>query len=211
MTESDQGTARRGFGGASARRSGGTSTNGSSPAQSKSGASSRTAERSSNRSPSTGPKSATGRTPATRAGREERPASGKPAASTAPVAKKGSGRKPRRAQLRLSQVDAWSVMKTAFLLSIALGIVTVVAVGIVWSVLGAAGVFDSLNSTVQTVMGNSFQVQDYIGTGRVLGFTMLVAVVDVVLLTAIATLTAFLYNLAATLLGGVELTLTEDG
>jgi len=53
-------------------------------------------------------------------------------------------------------------------------------------------------------------VQDYIGTGRVLGFTMLVSAVDVVLLTAIATLGAFLYNLAATLLGGIEVTLAED-
>ena len=59
------------------------------------------------------------------------------------------------------------------------------------------------------VAGN-FDVTDYINTSRVLGFTMLVAVVDVVLLTAIATLTAFLYNMAAALLGGVEVTLAED-
>jgi Transmembrane domain of unknown function (DUF3566) len=129
--------------------------------------------------------------------------------SAAP-AKAGPRRRPRKAQLRLVQLDAWSVMKTAFLLSIAFGIVTIVAVAIVWSVLGAAGVWDSLNSTVQTVMGNDFRVQDYIGTGRVLGFTMLVSAVDVVLLTAIATLGAFLYNLAATLLGGIEVTLAED-
>ncbi|MDP8932371.1 MAG: DUF3566 domain-containing protein, partial [Actinomycetota bacterium] len=52
--------------------------------------------------------------------------------------------------------------------------------------------------------------EDYVGTSRVLGFTMLVAAVDVVLLTAIATLGAFLYNMAAALLGGVEVTLAED-
>jgi hypothetical protein len=53
-------------------------------------------------------------------------------------------------------------------------------------------------------------VTDYLGTSRVMGFTMLIAVVDVVLLTAVATLGAFLYNMAAALLGGVELTLAED-
>ena len=37
-------------------------------------------------------------------------------------------------------------MKTSFLLSIAFGIVTVVAVAMVWSVLGAAGVWDSINT-----------------------------------------------------------------
>ena len=105
-------------------------------------------------------------------------------------------------------------MKTAFLLSIAFGIVTVVSVAVVWSVLGAAGVWDSINKTVGDVLGSqsgsAFNVEDYVGTSRVLGFTMIVAVVDVVLVTAIATLSAFLYNLAAALLGGLEVTLTED-
>jgi len=111
-------------------------------------------------------------------------------------------------------VDPWSVMKTAFLLSIALGIVLVVAVGIVWAVLGAAGVWDSINSIVQQAVGSDsgtpFDIQQYVGTSRVLGFTMIVAVIDVILITAIATLGAFLYNLAAALLGGIEVTLAED-
>lgn len=123
-------------------------------------------------------------------------------------------RPPRRARLRLTRIDPWSVMKTAFLLSVAFAIVTVVSVFIVWSVLGAAGVWDSINATVQDVIGGDeaadFDVESYVGMSRVLGFTMLVAVVDVVLLTAIATLGAFLYNMAAALLGGVEVTLAED-
>ena len=105
-------------------------------------------------------------------------------------------------------------MKTSFLLSIALGIVLVVAVSIIWSVLGAAGVWDSINSIVQQAVGNStgkpFDIQQYVGTSRVLGFTMIVAVLDVILITAIATLGAFLYNLSAALLGGIEVTLAED-
>ena len=105
-------------------------------------------------------------------------------------------------------------MKMSFLLSIAFGIATVVAVTIVWGVLGFAGVWDSVNQMVQDVIGGEdtadFQVENYVGMSRVLGFTMLVAVVDVVLLTAMATLGAFLYNMAAALLGGVELTLSED-
>ena len=105
-------------------------------------------------------------------------------------------------------------MKTAFLLSIAFGIVTVISVAVVWSVLGAAGVWDSINQTVAEVIGGqsgtAFDVENYVGTSRVMGFTMIVAVVDVVLITAIATLGAFLYNLSAALLGGVEVTLAED-
>jgi hypothetical protein len=120
----------------------------------------------------------------------------------------------RKARLRLVHLDPWSVMKTAFLLSIALGIVVVVAVAVVWSVLGAAGVWDSINKTVADVIGGdsaqNFDVENYVGTSRVLGFTLVVAVLDVLLVTAISTLGAFLYNLAAALLGGIELTLAED-
>jgi len=134
--------------------------------------------------------------------------------ATRPVGATPRPRGTRRARLRLVHLDPWSVMKTSFLLSIAFGIVTVVAVAVVWSVLGAAGVWDSINQTVSDVLGGdsaqNFDVQNYVGTSRVLGFTMIVAVVDVVLITAISTLGAFLYNLAAALLGGVEVTLAED-
>ena len=122
-------------------------------------------------------------------------------------------RKQRIARLRLVQIDAWSVMQTSFVLSIALGIVQIVAVAIVWFVLGQAGVFDSINSMLQDVIGGegkTFDITTYFGTSRVIGFTMLAAVLNVVLLTALSTLAAFLYNLAATLLGGVEVTWAED-
>jgi len=131
-----------------------------------------------------------------------------------PARAKKAVRPPRRARLRLTRIDPWSVMKTSFLLSIALGVVTIVSVLMVWSVLGAAGVWDSINTTVRDIVGdqadNPFTIQDYLGTDRVIGFTMLVAVIDVVLMTAIATLSAFLYNMAAALLGGIDITLVED-
>lgn len=136
--------------------------------------------------------------------------------TTVPRTQSGPASRPRtrRARLRITHVDPWSVMKIAFLLSVAVGIVTVIAVSMVWSVLGAAGVWESINSSVQEVIGGetgrSFDVEDYVGTSRVVGFTMIVAVIDVILMTAIATLGAFLYNLAATLLGGLEVTLAED-
>src|SRR6478752_3571153 len=134
--------------------------------------------------------------------------------STPTQQRRQGARAPRRARLRLTRIDPWSVMKTSFLLAIAFGVVTVVSVFIIWSVLSAAGVWTSINQTVQDVVGGQdaadFDVEKYVGVSRVMGFTMLVAVVDVILITAIATLGAFLYNMAAALLGGVELTLAED-
>lgn len=135
--------------------------------------------------------------------------------STKRAKKAAAGRKPpRRARLRLTRIDPWSVMKTSFLLAIAFAVVTVVSVFIIWSVLAAAGVWDSINNTVQDVVGgeeaSGWDVEKYVGLSRVMGFTMLVSVVDVILITAIATLGAFLYNMAAALLGGIEMTLAED-
>jgi hypothetical protein len=145
---------------------------------------------------------------------DEHRANANPASPTAAKKASPNRRPPRRARLRLTRIDPWSVMKTAFLLAIAFGVVTVVSVFIVWSVLSAAGVWDSINQTVQDVVGgedaSNWDVEKYVGLSRVMGFTILVAVVDVVLITAVATLGAFLYNMAAALLGGVELTLAED-
>ncbi len=164
-----------------------------------------------------GPADRPGAVPPVGSGLPTPPGRGASAVGTGPAAGRPAAQRPRgtrKARLRLVHLDPWSVMKTAFLLSIALGIVTVVAVALVWSVLSAAGVWDSINKTVTDVLGGesaqNFDVEDYVGTSRVLGFTMLVAALDVLLITAISTLGAFLYNLAAALLGGVELTLAED-
>ena len=104
--------------------------------------------------------------------------SGRDHVAASPAPRPARPRGTRRARLRLVHLDPWSVMKTSFLLSIAFGIVTVVAVAVVWSVLGAAGVWDSINQTVSDVLGGdsaqNFDVQNYVGTSRVLGFTMIV-------------------------------------
>ena len=106
-------------------------------------------------------------------------------------------------------------MKTSFLLSIAFGIVTVVVGGdrLVGARRRRCLGLDQLDRPATSSAARTpadFDVENYVGTSRVLGFTMIVAVVDVVLITAIATLGAFLYNLAAALLGGIEVTLAED-
>lgn len=123
-------------------------------------------------------------------------------------------RQTRRAKLRLTRVDPWSVTKISFLLSIAFGVMCVVAVFLIFSILSAAGVWDHVNQSIQQVVsespGKQFDIKQYVGMSRVMGITMLISVVDVVLITALATLGAFIYNLAAAMLGGLEVTLAED-
>ncbi|MBT2367248.1 DUF3566 domain-containing protein [Streptomyces sp. ISL-10] len=120
----------------------------------------------------------------------------------------------RKARLRVAKADPWSVMKVSFLLSIALGICTVVASAVLWMVMDAMGVFSTVGGTISEATGsnesNGFDLQSFLSLPRVLIFTSVIAVIDVVLATALATLGAFIYNLSAGFVGGVELTLAED-
>ncbi len=131
----------------------------------------------------------------------------RPAARTVP--------RTRKARLRVSKADPWSVMKVSFLLSIALGICTIIAVAVLWMVLDAIGVFSTVGGTISDATSTEggkggFDLVSFLSLSRVMLFTTVIAVIDVVLATALATLGAFIYNLSAGFVGGVELTLAED-
>jgi hypothetical protein len=121
---------------------------------------------------------------------------------------------PRRVKLTVSRVDPWSVMKMSFLLSVAIGIAGVVMVTALWMILSSMGVFADINRTVEDVLssnsGAKFDLMDYIGLGRVVSLSIVIGVIDVILMTAISTLGAFLYNVCSSLVGGLQLTLTDD-
>ncbi|SDL52164.1 Transmembrane protein of unknown function [Arthrobacter sp. ov407] len=121
--------------------------------------------------------------------------------------------KVRRARLLVSKVDPWSVLKMAFLLSVALGIVTVVAAIVLWTVLDLTGIFDQVDSLLGTLAGSEgggFELKKVASLGQVASFATIIAVINVVLLTALSMLSAVLYNIAATLVGGIGVTLTDD-
>ena len=123
-------------------------------------------------------------------------------------------RRPRRARLKVTRTDPWSVMKIAFILSLAAGIMTVVAVAFLWMALDAAGVFSKVGETVNSVTSGGadkgFDLEGYLTLSRVLGITGIIAAVEVVVMTALATLLAFMYNVSSGMVGGVEVTLAED-
>jgi hypothetical protein len=118
----------------------------------------------------------------------------------------------RRVRLTVARVDPWSVMKISFLVSVAIGIAFVVMVAVLWLILDGMGVFSSLNRTIADIQGtaNDFDLMDYIALPRVMSLSVVIGVIDVVLLTALSTLGAFLYNVCSSLVGGVQLTLSDD-
>jgi hypothetical protein len=133
-------------------------------------------------------------------------APGRPAAPrpplTSPLSRPVKGRKAR---LALRRLDPWSVFVMSLLLSLFLAVVTIVAAVLLYVVLDALGVPDSINRGVTDVKGGA----DILTRGRFLGGATLLAAVNVVLLTAFATLGSLLYNVCASFTGGLELTLAE--
>lgn len=126
-----------------------------------------------------------------------------------------AARGPRRARLNLKRIDPWSVMKFSFAVSVVLFIVVVVATSVLYLALDAMGVWTEVNKSLSDLVnasgGSGAQTSSpfRITAWGVIGTSMLIGAVNVVLFTALATLGAFVYNVCADLVGGVELTLAE--
>ncbi len=119
----------------------------------------------------------------------------------------------RRVKLAVARVDPWSVMKLAFLLAVAAGIAGVVLTGVLWLILSGMGVFSDVDGLVRQIQPSTttpFSLMSYIGFGRVISLAIVLGVIDIILMTALATLAAFLYNICSALVGGLQLTLTDD-
>ncbi|MGC2938955.1 MULTISPECIES: DUF3566 domain-containing protein [unclassified Brevibacterium] len=127
----------------------------------------------------------------------------------------GQGKKkkgPRTVRLTVSAVDPWSVMKMSFLMSVAIGIATIVAFIVLWVVLQATGVMSGLESTMSELAGaeSAERIIGIFGFGRVVAAGFIIAVINIVLMTALSTLAAFIYNIGSLIAGGFSLTLTDD-
>jgi hypothetical protein len=134
-----------------------------------------------------------------------------PAASR-PKAKTMVGR-GRRADLVLSRLEPWSVMKFSFLISLVAWVILFVAVAVLYFALSTLGVFDSVQRTLESVTSSSgssgVSVSKWFSASRILGYTMLIGAVNIILITAFATVGAMIYNLVTHVGGGIEVTLRE--
>jgi Transmembrane domain of unknown function (DUF3566) len=117
---------------------------------------------------------------------------------------------PVRASMQIRRIDPWSTLKVSLMLSVALFFVWMIAVAFLYLVLGGMGVWAKLNSNVGDLLNNtSGSSGELVSSGTIFGGAVLIGLVNIVLLTAMATIGAFVYNLTTDLIGGVEVTLAD--
>ena len=118
---------------------------------------------------------------------------------------------PRRVDIAIARVDAWTVMKVSFLLSVAFGIAMVIATAVLWFMVDGMHVFSTIEDFMKTIGGEKFiPFLDYLRLPKILSYATIAGVANVVLLTAISTLGAMLYNVIASLVGGVKISLMDE-
>lgn len=118
---------------------------------------------------------------------------------------------PRQVHLAVAKIDAWTVMKVSFLLSVALGIAMVVATIVLWLMVDGMHVFSEIETFLNTIGASRYvQLLDYVRLPRVVSYATITAVANTVILTAMSTLGALLYNVVASLVGGVRVSLMDE-
>lgn len=119
-------------------------------------------------------------------------------------------RGPVRASMQIRRIDPWSTLKVSLLLSVALFFVWMITVAFLYLVLGGMGVWAKLNSNVGDLLNNaSGSSAELVSSGTIFGGAFLIGLVNIVLMTALATIGSFVYNLITDLIGGIEVTLAD--
>lgn len=119
-----------------------------------------------------------------------------------------SRRGPLRAAMQIRRIDPWATLKVSLVLSVVFFFVWMIAVAMLYLVLGAMGVWSKLNENVGELITNSGG-GELVSSGTIFGTALLIGLVNIVLMTAAATIGAFIYNLTTDLVGGIEITLAD--
>ncbi|SEQ98212.1 Transmembrane protein of unknown function [Mycobacterium sp. 88mf] len=155
-------------------------------------------------SPRPAPRKASAETPAARS-------SSNTPTTRIQVGNRATNQGPVRASMQIRRVDPWTVLKVSLVLSVVLFFVWMIAVAFLYLVLGAMGVWSKLNSNVGDLLTSASGSSggELVSSGTIFGGAALVGLVNIVVLCAMATIGAFIYNLTTDLVGGVEVTLAD--
>ncbi|MFY9303956.1 MAG: DUF3566 domain-containing protein [Rhodoluna sp.] len=135
--------------------------------------------------------------------------------SDAPARKKRFGSRPapslKQVQLKLVKVEVWSAMKVGFFVTFAAGIATIVGFLALWFVLGQIGLLSSLDALLTGIFGDGgVDLEQELSLPRVMSFASTLAIVNVILGTALAGIYAMIFNVIGKITGGIAVGFTNN-
>ena len=117
----------------------------------------------------------------------------------------------KQVRLKLVYIDFWSTVKLSFLVAVSLGIVLVVATILVYLVLQSTSIFETLDRTLAEILGDeSFSITDSFSLAQVSLFTVVVAILNIIVGTALGAITSVLYNFSVRITGGLLVGFTNN-
>ncbi|EAR26169.1 integral membrane protein [marine actinobacterium PHSC20C1] len=118
----------------------------------------------------------------------------------------------KQVRLKLVYIDFWSAVKFSFLVAASLGIVLIVATMLVWIVLNSTGIFGDLDSIFRDILTqeSNFSVTSSFSFGQVAMFSVIVALLNTLVGTALGAIASMLYNFSVRLTGGILVGFTNN-
>lgn len=110
----------------------------------------------------------------------------------------------------IKRLDPWSVAKSSFVLGIVIAGILIIATTVIWLILSAAGVFDSVTNAFSNDSNTKSTGINVVSFARLLGVSMLLGALEIALLTVFSAVFAQLYNLSVGFTGGIKVTVGKD-
>jgi hypothetical protein len=122
----------------------------------------------------------------------------------------------KQVKLKLVHIDFWSAVKTGLLVTTATGIATIVAFFLIWLLVSQTGLFGSLSTLVNSVIGGGagsaegVDVAQTLSLPRVMSFAFTISLFNLVLGTALVGISALIFNVIGRLTGGISIGFTNN-
>jgi hypothetical protein len=117
----------------------------------------------------------------------------------------------KRAVMRLVYIDFWSALKMSFLVSLIVAAITLVIALLVWAALEKFGAVSLAQEFLESVAGaQGAALVSGITFSNFLTFALVVALLEVIVVSALGAIFAALFNLATNVVGGWKVTFGGD-
>jgi hypothetical protein len=111
----------------------------------------------------------------------------------------------RRARLVIRKIDPWSVLKFSLLFYFCLLLIMLLGSAIIFAILKAFGVISNLEKLIRDLSDAAFTISG----GAIFRWLFLFGLLGAVIGSAVTVFFAFLYNLIADVVGGIEVSVSE--